>query len=279
MAQQAVQLQQQFQARQAQLQFLQQMPQQQQYMVSQQQFQQQQQQQLQQQHQQLEQLLLQQQVQRQNAQYPAEQTNQINQTAQNWPRHGQRWSRDKAQGQAPQEEEQVAEPRWDRRWGRNHEQPTATGATTEEPQSNTLVKIDWGRQQRAAFQRCFLPQCNTELPGAENLRHQMGILELLKMVFWVFDLLNPPFAGATGKLASLYFSPLSNSKVFALRIKGICMCYLHPLQPLMSWTTCCPVMCLGFAQVIWGMTFSYGDGSGFMGCSSLFIRSCPKHMA
>lgn len=173
MAQQAVQLQQQFQARQAQLQFLQQMPQQQQYMVSQQQFQQQQQ--LQQQHQQLEQLLLQQQVQRQNAQYPAEQTNQINQPSQNGPqRHGQRWSRDKAQGQAPQEEEQ-AEPRWDRRWGRNHEQPTATGATTEEPQSNTLVKIDWGRQQRAAFQRCFLPQCNTELPGAENLRHQMGI--------------------------------------------------------------------------------------------------------
>jgi hypothetical protein len=46
-----------------------------------------------------------------------------------------------------------------------------------------LVKIDWGRQQRAAFQRCFLPQCNTELPGVENLRHQMGILELLKMVF------------------------------------------------------------------------------------------------
>lgn len=153
-------------AQQAQLQFLQ-MPQQQQYMMTQQ-LQQQQVLQQQQQHQQLEQILLQQQVQRQNAQYPAEQT----QTAEEPQRHWQRWSRDKAQAPAPEE---VAEARWDRRWGRNHEQSRTATGTAEEPQSASLEKIDWGLQQRAAFQRCFLPQCNTELPGAETLRHQMGI--------------------------------------------------------------------------------------------------------
>ena len=178
LTQQTVQMQpQQYQAQLSQVQMLQQQQivaelqkQEQQRMLQQMQPQQVQQQQVQQvQLQQLQQLQLQQQLeqlqqlQQTNQQYPA-QTNGNQQGSE--PRG--RWGREKA---PEKPEERQAESRWDRRWQRND--VTAAPAPMEEVQ--TLTKIDWRVQPRASFQRSFLQGCTMELPGADNLRHQMGI--------------------------------------------------------------------------------------------------------